>query len=101
MLSLFMFPVESSGDACLPLDVITLLKSESVDTVAFACKAEIQDGASCSSACHDALIQLQAVQTRRPIYRSHSEPGLSLRLAHRRAATSICHSLSICNQAFR
>ena len=91
---------EASGEACLPLDVITLLKSETVDTVAFTCKAEIQDGASCSSECHDALIQLQAVQTRHPtIFPLY--PGLRLWLAHRRTATSICRSLSICSPASR
>ena len=49
-----------SGDACLPLDIITLLKSETCDAVAFACQQEIQDGASCSSECYDALEQFRS-----------------------------------------
>ena len=51
-----------SGDACLPLDIITLLKSETCDAVAFACRSEIQDGASCSSECYDALQQFRSVR---------------------------------------
>jgi len=51
-----------SGDACLPLDIITLLKSETCDAVAFACRPEIQDGASCSSECYDALQQFRSAQ---------------------------------------
>jgi hypothetical protein len=51
-----------SGDACLPLDIITLLKSETCDAVAFACQQEIQDGASCSSECYDALEQFRSVR---------------------------------------
>ena len=50
------------GDACLPLDIITLLKSETCDAVAFACQQEIQDGASCSSECYDALQQFRSVR---------------------------------------
>ena len=50
------------GDACLPLDIITLLKSETCDAVAFACQQEIQDGASCSSECYDALQKFRSVR---------------------------------------
>ena len=51
-----------SGDACLPADVIHLLKSETSDAVAFACQQVIQDGASCSSECYDALQQFRSVR---------------------------------------
>ena len=51
----------ASGDACLPFDVVTLLKSETCDAVAYACQQEIQDGASCSSECYDALQKFRSV----------------------------------------
>ena len=51
---------DAGGDACLPLDIITLLKSETCDAVAFACQQEIQDGASCSSECYDASTTMAA-----------------------------------------
>jgi len=49
-----------SGDACLSADVIHLLKSETSDALAFACQQVIQDGASCSSECYDALQQFRS-----------------------------------------
>ena len=50
-----------NGDACLPLDVVSLLKGETTDAVAFACRKEIQEGMHCSMECYDTIVAFQAV----------------------------------------
>lgn len=51
-----------SGDGCLPADVVAMLKGEITDAVAFGCRKEIQEGTSCSTDCHDAIVGFQEVR---------------------------------------
>jgi len=49
----------ATGDGCLPADVVAMLKGEVTDAVAFGCRKEIQEGISCSTDCHDAIVGFQ------------------------------------------